>query len=411
VTNRLLIKIENINILLFPNKNTSLIPSGTMIHFIATEATSPDVAKEDMVNVSLPSLMHEKPVTIFQYRPGDTNITKIDPAYIQSSGVAAVQNMLLHVCHWINKSKATSYDDENKIQFSSRIGVTGDIAYKCQRVVTWNGCTAYVFVQISSKNGGTVKAAVYLAETTNQSFTLFINPQTLLNDLVSEESALLRTLEILKQYHPTKLSTSQLLKTLIPTIKPPTIKVPTIKAQPILSPIITTPIEPLETIQTKIKLGDIYLYQSDQKTITKIEEIIEKIDVFSVKNMLRDVHDQIASYESNRYDIESLEFPIKKSEDIMYKCVKFDSYRGGSVYAFLQISMKDGGTARVVIFVTNTRHHSGACFGTTPTQKEAQEHLNKYLKDQERVLEDLTKLKRSHLTQRTPRQLLARLLH
>jgi hypothetical protein len=166
---------------------------------------------------------------------------------------------------------------------------------------------------------------------------------------------------------------------------------------------------------TPTENNNIFHYRSDRKDIKKLDdEYIEFIGIDTVQTMLINIRAQITDAELKKSELVDAAFikNIGISGDVVYKCVKISrGWRRCSAYVFLQISNRNKGPARAVVFVTDTIHHSAICFGTTPREREAQEFLDTYLKDKENLLADLTLLKKSHGTERSAFDLLKNIQH
>lgn len=87
--------------------------------------------------------------------------------------------------------------------------------------------------------------------------------------------------------------------------------------------------------------------------------------------------------------------------------VSVGKWRRGFGFVFLQISEKNGGTARVSAFTTDTVHHSAVSFGTTPNADHVLELIKLYLSNIEQVESGLLILMKNHHTTKhvsTPRK-------
>jgi hypothetical protein len=166
--------------------------------------------------------------------------------------------------------------------------------------------------------------------------------------------------------------------------------------------------------------GAVFIYKSDSTDIIEInDEMIEMIDLPCVQSLLTSVRDRINAYENAFHQTSDLKpNPVSGSndqlfldqietvDDLTYKCVNIARWRRGFGFVFLQLSLKNKGMARTTVFVTNTVHHSAVSFGTTPGAEQAQQLLDEYLNNNEKVLADINDLKQYHLTNKTSRVLL-----
>jgi hypothetical protein len=157
----------------------------------------------------------------------------------------------------------------------------------------------------------------------------------------------------------------------------------------------------MSTSNKRKRVGDVFLYTTKNDDIINIDhKFINNIGVASVRKLLTAISNHITEFEKNANpkDEDELMNLIGTTEDITYKCVKIARWRRGTGFIFLQLSSMNEGTARVSVFVTNTRHHTAECFGTEPKSPEAKKILNEYLKDGKNVLKDLQILKDNHTT-------------
>ncbi len=156
-------------------------------------------------------------------------------------------------------------------------------------------------------------------------------------------------------------------------------------------------------------MGDIFIYnRQDQELVTLDDEMIDSIEVPSVKKLLKNLSHRINCIETNMYCADEKNYKIiYRAEDITYCIVSMSRWRRGSGFICLQISSQSSlprtrghvkGNARVTAYSTNTIHHKAQCFGTLPGTKEMSQILEEYVKDEERVIKDLNELKKQHPT-------------
>jgi hypothetical protein len=151
--------------------------------------------------------------------------------------------------------------------------------------------------------------------------------------------------------------------------------------------------------------GSIFIYEGKNKKLIPLDDsYIQGIRVTSVRKVLGIIRNKIIDHETKQLDPCG---QIFTAEDVTFCFVEIGRWRRGSGFVCLQISIKNKGMARAIVFTTNVIHHSATCFGTTPDVQEASELLNQYLADQDRVIKDLTKLKQSHPTSVSAEKLLA----
>ena len=162
-------------------------------------------------------------------------------------------------------------------------------------------------------------------------------------------------------------------------------------------------------------LGEVFIYRSEKKDIIEInDKFIETAKPSCVQSLLTSVRDRVNKYENTFFqtcgatDTTDQVFldQIESVDDLTYKCVNIARWRRGFGFVFLQLSLKDKGSARTTVFVTNTVHHSATSFGTTPGPGQAQQLLNEYLNDTDKVLSDICTLKEYHSTEKTASLLL-----
>lgn len=180
-----------------------------------------------------------------------------------------------------------------------------------------------------------------------------------------------------------------------------------------------------KTPQT-IPLGDIFYYERTRDdegtrsfsqvkvTDAYIKEVGDKISE-TVAKLITQIIYIIKFYERHHFSgyIEADKYlnQIFTVDDVVFKCVSLGTWRRGFGFAFLQISNQNDGQARIVCYSTNTVHHSAICFGTTPDVKDTEMILSEYLKDKQKVLADISNLKRHHDTQKDADELLEKMLY
>jgi len=86
------------------------------------------------------------------------------------------------------------------------------------------------------------------------------------------------------------------------------------------------------------------------------------------------------------------------AEDITFTCVDISEWKRGYCFVFLQISKKNGGSARLALYTTDTIHPSAVGFDTMVESEETSKPLNKYLSNDEKIINDLNRLKMFHAT-------------
>jgi hypothetical protein len=175
-------------------------------------------------------------------------------------------------------------------------------------------------------------------------------------------------------------------------------------------------IGPVE-FKSKRKLGDIFHYagQDEPGAIRKMklldEKYISSIPVLSVQKILRKITEEIKKYEFNSSISYKLERKIFEVEDVVFMVTCIGRWRRGFGYVVLQISEKNGGSARVSVYTTNTIFHDAICFGTNPCESESMELIDKYVnvKNIDTLTKDLALLKTKHSTKKTVTQLISSL--
>lgn len=150
-------------------------------------------------------------------------------------------------------------------------------------------------------------------------------------------------------------------------------------------------------------MGDMFCYMRSPLGILEQNKLddnfIKSRDVSSVQKMLYNISQQLCANDLNIFVNENnLKSTVYQVEDVAYGCVNVTPYRRGTVFLFLQISMREEGTARLTGYSTNTIHHSAVCFGTTPDVKEVDDAINEYLGDNVRIAKDMTRIKEKHNT-------------
>ena len=150
-------------------------------------------------------------------------------------------------------------------------------------------------------------------------------------------------------------------------------------------------------------MGDMFCYLRTSSGILEQNKLddnfIKSRDVLSVQKMLCNISQQLCANDLNIFANENnLKSTIYQTEDIAYGCVNVTPYRRGTVFLFLQISMRGEGTARLTGYSTNTIHHDAVCFGTTPDVKEVTDAISEYLGNNERIIKDMTRIKEKHST-------------
>lgn len=153
---------------------------------------------------------------------------------------------------------------------------------------------------------------------------------------------------------------------------------------------------------TGVKPGDLFLYQTTSNNLVKVDDqYIESVPVVVVQDLLRTIRFSVAEYESLVYkDEEKFMDTIRSCSDVVFKCIDVHHWRKGFAFVFLQISWKDGGSARLTVFTTNTVHHSSDCFGTAPPNaSDAKSVLVSHISDKRQVIQELEILKLYHATE------------
>lgn len=151
----------------------------------------------------------------------------------------------------------------------------------------------------------------------------------------------------------------------------------------------------------KVKTGDLYLYRTATDDQVRVDDqYIESVSVYSVRHILSTIRTSVAAFESVPYGNDS-EFmdTIKTCDDVVFKCVSVHRWRKGSGFAFLQISNKNGGSARITVFTTDTVHHSSNCFGSAPPSvSDSKSILKQQIENTTQLVNDIQILKRFHGT-------------
>ena len=146
--------------------------------------------------------------------------------------------------------------------------------------------------------------------------------------------------------------------------------------------------------------GSLFLYNASADRLVEVDDqYIEEVMVSTVQRILHHIRSSVKDFESSPYkDEEDLINDVKTFDDVVIKCVGVYRWRRGFGFVFLQISHKNGGSARISVFTTNTVHHSASSFGTVPSASEAKCLLQQHVGDAATMIADLKVLKQSHTT-------------
>ena len=155
---------------------------------------------------------------------------------------------------------------------------------------------------------------------------------------------------------------------------------------------------------TGIKTGELFQYRSTSDDLVKVDDpYIDSIPVHSVQCILRTIRNAITKFESVRYNLANIFTNIIETyEDVVFRCTAIHRWRKGFAFVFLQISQKNGGSARITVFTTTTVHHLSDCFGSAPpSAADAKSVLVQHTGNIAQLVKDLENLKQYHDTKIT----------
>jgi hypothetical protein len=141
----------------------------------------------------------------------------------------------------------------------------------------------------------------------------------------------------------------------------------------------------------------LYLYDISSESLHELNsEFLNDIKIVAIKNLNIKVLETIKKFEmDDPHDInkENACKEIIKLDDIFFKIINIYKWRCGFGYACIQLSMKDEGSTRIVIYASNKVHHSGTSFGTTPHKIECKFMLEDIQKNQLLIKQCIEQLK------------------
>lgn len=153
------------------------------------------------------------------------------------------------------------------------------------------------------------------------------------------------------------------------------------------------------------KLGDVYYCDTTTKQLELVAQpFINRLNriTLTAGSLATSIRNEILNFErqnlNGHISDEEIEKNIIHINDVTYKFVSVGRWRRGFGYVILQLSNLNGGNARITVYVTNSVHHTGGGFATTPGCDEAMKLVNDYIANVKIVKDDITKLKTEHQT-------------
>jgi len=160
------------------------------------------------------------------------------------------------------------------------------------------------------------------------------------------------------------------------------------------------------------KLGDVYYFDTSSKQLELVAQpFINRLNRITLTAGLlaTSIKNDILGFEIKNLNgyasDEEIEKKITHINDVTYKCVSVGRWRRGSGFVILQLSNLNDGNARISVYVTNSVHHTGGGFATTPGRDESVGLLEEYLANSRKVKNDIELLKTEHQTAKSVNEL------
>jgi hypothetical protein len=139
----------------------------------------------------------------------------IDDEYIKNINVNSVKSLLTNI-----KQHVEAYD-MSQLEITNVTFAVDDIVYKCVHDSRWRRGSGFLFLQLSDKNGGSLRLTAYTTNTIHHSAICFGTVPQIgeVNDMIKKymlnKSNLLTTINTLKRYHKTNHSAEKLMREML----------------------------------------------------------------------------------------------------------------------------------------------------------------------------------------------------